>query len=207
MATNYNFIKKVLDNFMSIKPELTTIDPVNFVLDPKLPDSDGGYAAERTKLFTTVKHIIANLYVVFHFPEKLDTAIPTVDTEFDLNVSNKPKILESDRILNYIFTSTNLPGGGGSPVKHKILLSNTGINKETFINLKMILDELNKFHDKEANFLDFLYKVTTPPDLEAKFDSLAVTLTRGGGKTGGMTKSNKKLKKLKKKNKSSKSQR
>jgi hypothetical protein len=200
MATNYDFIKKVLDNFDKITQDLTSISAGDFIIDSTTSKD----AATNTKFFNTIQHIISNFYLVFHFPEKVNPANPTEDTEFDANQQDKPKIQTTDRVMNYIFTST-----AAAKLNHKILLSNTGINESTFIELKMILDKLNAVWNKEADFLRILEEETVPKTLHENFDKSTTnnTFTRGGGKKGGMSKSNKRIKKIKKKNKSSKSQR
>jgi hypothetical protein len=181
-STVANFIDKLLNNWTTI-PGTTPGTPT-----PSFSDASTDLAKA-----DTIKGLLKNLYLVFHYPQ----GTGATPTDFG-NLSTK--LIASDRIFNYVYTADNS--------FEKTLLSKNGITKANMITLKMFLDEIKADSTDSAKILEIL---TKPPNDTSTIE-VTNPATLGGGNTmvpkiGGKNKSNKRVRKLRRKNKSSKSHR
>ena len=126
---------------------------------------------------------IHKLYLVFHYPQynPFPTTVLTSapQTVFDSKATDTPKVDDTKAVFNYVISDAGggaAPGGAGGG---KRLLSSAGIVKKDMINLKIIIDKLEKAPD-DAAVIKLLFDDTTE-------DITTVGVVMGGNNTDMIT--------------------
>jgi hypothetical protein len=210
LIKNALFLDKLLDKWDAAAPAMYFQTLVG------LPPAAGAAGAAPPALVgATIQQIqeqIHKLYLVFHYPQYdpfPTTAQPAPQTTFDSTKTDKPIVDNTKAVFNYVISDAG--GGAGAAGGGKRLLSSAGIVKKDMINLKIIIDKLEKALD-DAAVIKLLFDDTTE-------DITTVGVVMGGNNntdmitypknTGGKNNNNRSNKKMKKqprkRNKSSKS--
>ena len=190
------------------------IAPVPAAAPNVLADPGGGGGVPTV---AQIREKIHKLYLVFHYPQynPFPVAAPVLGTPagqtvFDIKVANTPEITDTKAVFNYVISDAP---GGGQVGGGKRLLSTAGIVKKDMVNLKIVIDKLEKAATEDA-FNKVLFETSDAIAAVAgrlmggnnNNNTSDILLKNTGGKNNNNNRSNKRIKKQpRRRNKSSKS--
>lgn len=198
--SNIQYIVTLLDNIESIKIQIPPSGKLSLgSITNEITDSN------KNDVFAFFQNLVKNLYLVFHYPQLVDNQV--IDFKVD-GPRVEPTIENTDRILNYIYSS-DIPtkkAALNNKTFVKTLLSSYGITKQQFVKLKMLLDEIATIDNVDI----FLNKMN---DKCEEYDNLITNnalltfggnnkKSKGGNNNNNNKKSNKRQNKQQRKNKS-----
>lgn len=197
--SNIQYIVTLLDNIESIKIQILPSGKLSLgSITNEITDSN------KNDVFAFFQNLVKNLYLVFHYPQLVDNKV--IDFKVD-GPRVEPTIENTDRILNYIYSS-DIPtkkADLNNKTFVKTLLSSYGITKQQFVKLKMLLDEIATIDNVDI----FLKKMNETCEGYETLINNSNTFTFGGnnkkskgGNNNNNKKSNKRQNKQQRKNKS-----